>query len=190
MAIRAPGYRPVNSRVNSFGKAKRNVVATLSLTAMVDMFTVLTIFLLQNYNPNMAEILDIPDQLTLPKAEMSRAISPSHVVNITLDSISMGRTQLASVQSVLLQEKWLIQPLFLQVREAIQRAQKERTENFRNQLQAAVYGNSKNKIELNENYRKVTVQADKGIDFAVIKKVMYTVTQAGGGEVSFAVLKK
>ncbi|MNY63712.1 hypothetical protein D3C86_2007140 [compost metagenome] len=39
-------------------------------------------------------------------------------------------------------------------------------------------------------WSKVTIQADKGIDFLTVKKVMFTVTEAGAGEINFAVIKQ
>jgi biopolymer transport protein ExbD len=39
-------------------------------------------------------------------------------------------------------------------------------------------------------WKKVTVQADRGIDFKIIKKILYTVTEAGAGEINFAVTKE
>ena len=57
MAIHAPGRRARNNK-RAMGP-KRNAVASLSLTALVDMFTVLTIFLLQNYNST-GEVIHIP----------------------------------------------------------------------------------------------------------------------------------
>ena len=50
----------MNHNILSKRKGKRDVTALLSLTAMVDMFTVLVIFLLQNYNTT-GEILYIPN---------------------------------------------------------------------------------------------------------------------------------
>lgn len=47
MPIHVPGHRNRSGRQKK--PVKRNAVAVLSLTAMVDMFTVLTVFLLQNY---------------------------------------------------------------------------------------------------------------------------------------------
>jgi biopolymer transport protein ExbD len=41
--------------------------------------------------------------------------------------------------------------------------------------------------EINQ-FRRVTVQADKKIDFLTIKKIMYTVTEAGAEEINFAVM--
>jgi biopolymer transport protein ExbD len=40
-----------------------------------------------------------------------------------------------------------------------------------------------------EDFRRVTVQADKVIDAGTVKKVMYTLTEAGASEINFAVLR-
>ena len=45
----------------------------------------------------------------------------------------------------------------------------------------------KPETEINQ-FRRVTVQADKKIDFLTIKKIMYTVTEAGAEEINFAVI--
>ena len=50
MPIHRPGERHRYHNILSRRKGKRGLTAILSLTAMVDMFTVLAIFLLQNYN--------------------------------------------------------------------------------------------------------------------------------------------
>jgi hypothetical protein len=50
MPIHPPGERFRYSRLLRKKKGKRDVAAVLQLTAMVDMFTVLVVFLLQNYN--------------------------------------------------------------------------------------------------------------------------------------------
>jgi biopolymer transport protein ExbD len=39
-------------------------------------------------------------------------------------------------------------------------------------------------------WNKVTIQADKGIDFLSVKKIMYTVSEAGAREINFAVMKE
>ena len=40
-----------------------------------------------------------------------------------------------------------------------------------------------------DSFRKMTIQADKEIDFLTVKKVMYTVRNAGIFEINFAVIK-
>ena len=39
------------------------------------------------------------------------------------------------------------------------------------------------------DYRRITVQADKSVDFLTIKKVMFTLYEAGAAEINFAVMK-
>ena len=41
-----------------------------------------------------------------------------------------------------------------------------------------------------DDFLKLTIQADKTVDFLSVKKIMYTVTEAGIQEINFAVLKK
>ncbi len=66
MAIKRPGQRFRYHNILKRRGSKRAVTAILSLTAMVDMFTVLVIFLLQNYNTT-GEILYIPKEVTYLK---------------------------------------------------------------------------------------------------------------------------
>ena len=40
-----------------------------------------------------------------------------------------------------------------------------------------------------EDFKRVTVQADKVVDSGTVKKVMYTLTEAGASEINFAVLR-
>ncbi|MEK7356260.1 MAG: adventurous gliding motility protein S, partial [Bdellovibrionota bacterium] len=60
MAIYAPGRRDRHNRPER--STSRSVMAHLSLTAMVDMFTVLAVFLLQNYQTT-GEVIDITDNV-------------------------------------------------------------------------------------------------------------------------------
>lgn len=82
MAIYKPGQRFRYHNLLSKKSKKRAVTVILSLTAMVDMFTVLVIFLLQNYNAT-GEILYLPKEVTLPKASTVVDLKPSVVVTIS-----------------------------------------------------------------------------------------------------------
>ena len=39
-----------------------------------------------------------------------------------------------------------------------------------------------------KDFRQVTLQADKDTDFLTVKKIMYTLTEAGASEINFAVI--
>jgi biopolymer transport protein ExbD len=190
MAIHAPGTKFRHSRLLSKKGAKRGVVAVLSLTAMVDMFTVLVVFLLQNYNTT-GEVLYIPKEVVLPKAEQIKELKPSVVVTISNKEIFLDKTPVVTFEQVQAQKEWLIEPLKVQVQEALVRAREKFEAKLQTKLREVVVA-SKGPIESDDAnaWSKVTVQADKGMDFLTVKKIMYTVTEAGAGEINFAVTKE
>ena len=172
MAIYQPGKRHRYSRILSRHETKRGVVVTLYLTAMVDMFTVLVIFLLQNFSST-GEIIYIPKEVNLPKAEKVKELKPAVVVTISNKQILVDKDQVAAYQEVQLQEDWMITPLKESVEKALQVAKIKHETKIKSRLIKAM-GTQNQPIEptpeeMNE-WNKVTVQADRGIDFQTIKK--------------------
>lgn len=189
MPIYAPGKRYVRcSRVMDSGKSKRSIVAMLSLTAMVDMFTVLTIFLLQNYNATGA-VIHIPEKVILPKASAVKELAPAHVVTVTPDFVMLDNNQIVEYTEVKDQRDWMIRPLYNRVRDALQKDELEYRQSLKQTLKDVVNPEDKQALK-EEQLRKITVQADKDIDFLTIKKVMFTVTEAGSREINFAVVQE
>lgn len=188
MAIFRPGERHRYHNILSKRKGKRDVTALLSLTAMVDMFTVLVIFLLQNYNTT-GEILYIPKEVVLPKAASVRELKPSHVVTISNKEILLDKDPVATFAEVQAAEDWNIQRLKDQLAEALQRKKAEQESKLQNRIRDAVEATRGENEEDPNQWSKVTIQADKDVDFLTIKKVLFTVTEAGAGEINFAVTK-
>lgn len=188
MPIHPPGERYRYNKHMRKKKTKRDVVAILSLTAMVDMFTVLVVFLLQNYNVT-GQVLYIPKEVTLPKAEKIKELKPAVVVTISNKEILLDKNVVVTFDQLKAQEEWMIQPLFTQLTEALKKVKEEYELSLQKKLQTAVEA-ARGESEKDPNpWNKVTIQADKGIDFLTVKKVMYTVTEAGAGEINFAVMK-
>lgn len=188
MAIFRPGERHRYHNILSKRKGKRDVTALLSLTAMVDMFTVLVIFLLQNYNTT-GEILYIPKEVVLPKASSVRELKPSHVVTISNKEILLDKDAVATFEDVKAAEDWSIPRLKDQLAEALQKSKAEQESKLQTRIRDAVEATrGENEEDLNA-WSKVTIQADKDVDFLTIKKVLFTVTEAGAGEINFAVTK-
>lgn len=188
MAIFRPGERHRYHNILSKRKGKRDVTALLSLTAMVDMFTVLVIFLLQNYNAT-GEILYIPKEVVLPKAASVRELKPSHVVTISNKEVLLDKEVVATFDEVKGQEDWMIAKLKDQLVDALQKSKAEQDSKLQNKIRDVVE-TARGETEEDPNaWSKVTVQADKGVDFGTVKKVMYTVTEAGASEINFAVMK-
>lgn len=188
MPIHPPGERFRYSRLLRRKKGKREVVAILSLTAMVDMFTVLVVFLLQNYNVT-GQVLYIPKEVTLPKAEKIKELKPAVVVTISNKEILLDKTAVITYAALSQQEAWMIQDLETGVKAALEKARNDYEKSLQNKLQTAVDAARGEEEKDLKPWNKVTIQADKGIDFLTVKKVMYTVTEAGAGEINFAVNK-
>ena len=177
MPIHVPGARDRRNRKTH--ASKREVVAVLQLTAMVDMFTVLVVFLLQNY-ASTNQILPISDHVALPKATSTAQLTPSLVVVLSKTNLSFNGNDVVSFQELKNSDEWMIEPLKEQVSAAIDKIKQKDENKLANPAEGGV------KIQ---PFEKLTLQADESIDFLTIKKVMFTVTEAGIKEINFAVIQ-
>ncbi|MBC7467121.1 MAG: biopolymer transporter ExbD [Bdellovibrio sp.] len=188
MAIYRPGERHRTHNILKRRKGKRGVTAILSLTAMVDMFTVLVIFLLQNYNTT-GEVLFIPKEVILPKANRVADLKPSVVVTVSAKEIFVEDKVIATFDQVKAATDWVVPALRDQVRVLLEKAKAEQDAKIQNKVKSVVDKTLGNE-EIDPNaWRKVTLQADKAIDYLTLKKIMYSVYEAGGGPINFAVVK-
>lgn len=184
MPIYAPGKRSRSGHVQS---AKREAVAVLQLTAMVDMFTVMCVFLLQNYATT-NQVLPIDESVALPQAASVKELKPSNVVVVSEDGVVLNSVKVAEFRTVKEQEDWMVAALAEGVKKFIVDGEAKK-KSIGAQVRNAVNEPKPETPEV-DDFRKMTVQADKKIDFLTVKKIMYTVTEAGIQEINFAVLKK
>lgn len=188
MAIFIPGRRDRHNR--PFSSGKRNIVAMLTLTAMVDMFTVLAVFLLQNYQTT-GDVIELSDEVVLPKAAKVRELKPATVVVISKGKVMVDKLQVASIDEIKqLPEVTIIPNLQARIQDAF-RLQEEKTRVAGlSQIRTAVnQGRGGVEAAKADDFKRVTVQADKVVDSGTVKKVMYTLTEAGASEINFAVLR-
>lgn len=169
---------------------KRSAVVALNMTAMVDMFTVLCVFLLQNYATT-NQVLPMPEKVDLPVAHEVKELKPSNVVMVSNDGIVLNNIKVAEFMAVKEQQDWNIKTLQDTLQQMIQDGEAKKR-SLGNQLRDAVNEakNAPKPADTVDEFRKVTIQADKNVDFLTIKKVMFTVTEAGIAEINFAVMKK
>ena len=189
MAIYKPGERHRYHNILKRKKNKRGVTAVLSLTAMVDMFTVLLIFLLQNYSAT-GEILYIPKEVTLPKAQRVNELKPAVVVTVSSKEVLIDRTPVATFAEVQAATDWVIPNLRDQVKVLLEKAKSEQDAKLQNKIKNVVDETVGNEDNDSNAWRKVTLQADKDMDYLTLKKVMYSIYEAGGGPINFAVAKE
>jgi biopolymer transport protein ExbD len=188
MPIQVPGKRDPRRR-NRLISTKRTIVTGLSLTSMVDMFTILVVFLLQNYSST-GEIIYIPKDVKLPKASQVKELKPAHVVIITTNEVILDKDTVAQLVEVKNQKDWLIPKLKEKLIVALQ-TDELNTKKAQSLKNAVGGGPRPGPTPVpDESKNKVTVQADREMDFLTIKKIMYTVTEAGASEINFAVVKK
>lgn len=185
MAIFKPGQRHRYHNILGKRSGKRDSTMVLSLTAMVDMFTVLVIFLLQNYNST-GEILYIPKEVTLPSAMTVRELKPAIVVTISAEEILVGSTTVAKVRDLKANESWMVDGLQAEVKKSLDAAKQDYESKLQTRLKNVI---EKEPVPEEVTWNKVTIQADKGVDFLTVKKILYTVTESGAGEINFAVMK-
>lgn len=185
MAIFKPGQRHRYHNILGKRSGKRDSTMVLSLTAMVDMFTVLVIFLLQNYNST-GEILYIPKEVTLPSAMTVKELKPSIVVTISAEEVLVGSTPVARIEDLKSTESWMVDGLQVEVKKSLDAAKLDYESKLQTRLKNVI---EKEPVPEEITWNKVTIQADKGVDFLTVKKILYTVTESGAGEINFAVMK-
>ncbi len=190
MAIFRPGERFRYHNILKRKKGKRETSASLDLTAMVDMFTVLVVFLLQNYSAT-GEIIYIPKEVTLPKASSVKELKPALVVTVSSKEVLLDRTPVATFEEVqaLGPDNWMIPSLYENVKAALEKAKLEHDSKLQNRIRNVMQGEQAVPAE-EVVWDKVTIQADKGVDVLTVKKVMATVKEAGAGQMNFAVTKQ
>lgn len=187
MAIFVPGKRDRHNRPAS--KGKRSVIAILSLTAMVDMFTVLAVFLLQNYQTT-GDVIELSDEVVLPKAAKVRELKPATVVVISKGKVLVDKLQVASVDEIKqLPEVTVIPNLQSRIQDSFRQLEEKNRVAGLSQIRQAVEQGRSGEPAKTEDFKRVTVQADKVVDSGTVKKVMYTLTEAGASEINFAVLR-
>lgn len=190
MAIHVPGKRFRYSRLLSRRNAgRRSVVAILSLTAMVDMFTVLVIFLLQNYNDT-GQTIELPSEVKLPQASSVKQLPTAVVVTVSPSRVLIDNQEVLDTESVRRSESWMIDPVYLQLQSQMALKKQEEEKKLSVRMSRALNpegldaGSEKQSL-----WDRVTLQADKSVDFLTVKKVMFTITEAGAREINFAVLQ-
>jgi biopolymer transport protein ExbD len=143
--------------------------ANLSLTSLVDVFTILVFFLL--FHSSAGDILATPKQIKLPDSVVET--KPRETVVITV-----------SPQVVLVQGQAVINtPDLLDDRIG---SVAGITEQLR-QLERNIIGISTKSVAEN---KEVTILADKAIPFKVLKKILSACTDFGYGKISLAVINK
>src|SRR5436309_7666423 len=146
--------------VRSGGHGKRSTYAELNLTSMVDMLTILVVFLLQTFSAS-GELLTVQKNIILPEALNFKDLEQAPIIAVSKDAVTLDGRVVANADQ-LNQENtadWKITDLHDQL---------------------VTLKNNFKLLHPSEPFAgTVIVQADKSVDFKVVKKVMYSCAVAG-----------
>src|SRR5881394_1318339 len=178
MAIQAPGKRPgarlEHSKVfgKKFVRAKKLGYASLMLTSLVDMMTIIVIFLLMNFSAN-GEVLYMNKDIRLPDAYHGAQLERAPVVSVSAEAVTFDGRMLLNTGDLDKGDALNVPEL-----EEALRDEKRRYE--------AVHLN-----DPDHPFRGlVNVQADRRIPFKVIKRIMFACNQSGFANINFAALSR
>lgn len=150
---------------------KQNSTFTLNITSMTDMFTLMLVFLLQNFAATTVEI-KTHDNLALPSSNTSKNPILSVQIAVSKSEIKVGEKLVARIQDsdiiasdVDPQDTNFIQPLF-------------------KELQLIAQDPNIKKEEKNQ----IMLQADQDLPYQTLRKVMYTASMAGFPQVKLVTI--
>ena len=158
-----------NSRRMKRMSRNRQMVTSMNLTSLMDVFTILVFFLL--VNSASTEVLETPKQITVPASVVEEKPRETVVIFISPDEVTVQGKAVVRTDEILAMEGQNVAPIGERLAEVSQNIIGLRTQ---------VVAES----------REVTILADRSVPFRVVKKVMSTCTSRGYGRISLAVLQK
>ena len=179
MPIVTPGKRPAKrfekSKVlgGKFGRAHKSTNADLNVVPMVDMMTMLVIFLLQQFSST-GEVLYMQKDIKLPDARHGQMIEVAPVVAVSAQQIVVTGVKVADIPDLDRDSGYLNIPAL----EERLRDEKKRWDFIH-----------QNDPDREKNWKgDVNIQADVKVPFRLVKRVMFSAAQAGYFNVNFATL--
>ncbi|MFO0582474.1 MAG: biopolymer transporter ExbD [Anaeromyxobacter sp.] len=177
MPIVAPGKRPAprfaKSKVlgGKMEKGHRSTNAELNVVPMVDMMTMLVIFLLQQFSST-GEVLYMQKDIKLPTAQHGQLIEIAPVVAISPNQLTVTGVKVADIAELDSDSGYLNIPAL----EERLRDEKKRWDFIHQQ-------------DPNKKWDgMVNIQADTGVPFRIVKRVMFSAGVAGYFNINFAAL--
>lgn len=177
MPIVTPGKRPAKrfekSKVlgGKMGHGRKSTNADLNVVPMVDMMTMLVIFLLQQFSST-GEVLYMQKDIKLPDSHHGQLIEIAPVVAISAEQVVATGVKVADIADLDRDSGYLNIPTL----EERLRDEKKRWEFI-------------HKSDPNSKWDGlVNIQADKAVPFRIVKRVMYSCGVAGYFSVNYAAM--
>jgi biopolymer transport protein ExbD len=164
MAVHAPGARLAAAHRGR--SSKKKVDATIALIPFVDFLLTVVVFLLMTFSAS-----EIPLAADLPSADHGAALTTAPVVSVDSEVVTMDGMRVASTPDLM------------------QSAELDRVDDLVRALDTARL--NWETVHPNEAFEgRVVLQIDRAVDFRVVRKVMFSASQAGYGDVDLAVRER
>lgn len=156
-------------RMKRMARSRKKGTPGMSLTSLMDVFTILVFFLL--VNSTNSDVLSPPKQITLPSSVVDKAPKETAVIIVSRDAVTVQGQVVASVPEILASKHDAIVEISDKLKS----------------IEQNVIGVSTKAIA---ESKEVTILADRTVPFKVLRKVMSSCTYAGYDKISLAVLEK
>lgn len=147
--------------IKAINKSMEDGSAKPQLTSLVDILTVLLIFLIKSFSAEGSQVNPV-STVTLPVSSSKTAAKVMTSIEITPVELQVNGTPVASMSSIGRSDSLCISALY----------------------------NALAKSNVSEVKGEVMIQADKNIEFEVVKKVMYTCSKAGATDFTILVINE
>jgi len=156
--------------VSNARRSKRTTQISLKLTSMIDMFTILLVFLLKSYSAE-GEIMSVSPDLKLPESSAQKSPQTASIISVTSDLIMLDGHEVAKVSNIMRSNQNLIPRLLSELK-------------TKKELSEKVKALSSSDINFNG---KISIQGDRELPYIVIKKIMFTCGKIGYNDIMLAV---
>ena len=165
---------PARQSVRRQGRKRGNATVKLNITSMIDMFTLMVVFLLQNYSAQ-GQLVTPAQGLKLPTSSVEKTAEEALSVKVSKNSILVENTLVVTpsdFSELEHQKGFMIGSLFGVLSNYSQQAQKT-AERFKTEFSG-----------------KISIQGDDSIPYNILTRVMYTCGQAGYPNMNLVVYRK
>jgi len=172
MPIKKPGKHPFapwlqNSAALTKGGKKHTGAADVLLTPLIDMFVLLVVFLIMNFSAS-GELVSISKDISLPKARTTKMLERAPIIQISAATIAVEGVKVGEYEEVLKDED-------LRVPDLTDKLAEMRKVDEMMHPGVPFKG-------------QIIINADKDVDFRVVRKVMMASAEAGYANFNYAVL--
>ncbi|MGB7567335.1 MAG: biopolymer transporter ExbD [Chitinivibrionales bacterium] len=165
---------PARQSVRKKYRKRGSSIVKLNITSMIDMFTLMVVFLLQNFSAQ-GQLVTPAQGLRLPKSSVEKLAKEALSVKISQknimveDAIVIGPE---AYQALLTQKDFMIEPLYKVLNKYSEEARKS-AEMFKSEFSG-----------------KISIQGDVEIPYNILTRVMYTCGQSGYPNMNLVVYRK